>query len=87
MRGPVDAGGQEATMVATSSFTQQQAPCGRTVDGETYQDRDEETLLTQEVDYACGCRTIRHEYHDGSVSQKIIRHDGHVLVDELLSAE
>ena len=75
-------------MAATStSFTQQQAPCGRTVDGATYQDRDEETVLTLEIDYACGCRTIRHEYHDGSVSQKVIRHDGHVLVDELLSAE
>lgn len=75
-------------MVATNtSFTQQLAPCGRLADGETYQDRDEETVLTLEVDYACGCRTIRHEYHDGSVSQKVIRHDGHVLVDELLSAE
>ncbi len=58
-------------MVATNtSFTQQQAPCGRFVDGETYQDRDEETLLTLEVDFACGCRTIHHEYHDGSVSRK-----------------
>jgi membrane-bound inhibitor of C-type lysozyme len=75
-------------MSATStSFNSQQAPCGRIVDGESYQDRDEETLLTQEMDYACGCRTIRHEYHDGSVSQKVIRHDGTVLVDELLSAE
>jgi hypothetical protein len=75
-------------VVATNtSFTQQKAPCGRIVDGETYQDRDEETLLTLEVDYACGCRTIRHEYHDGSVSQKVIRHDGRVLVDELDSAE
>jgi membrane-bound inhibitor of C-type lysozyme len=75
-------------MVATNtSFTRQQAPCGRIVDGETYQDRDEETVLTREVDYACGCRSIRHEYHDGSVSEKVIRHDGTVLVDELLSAE
>ena len=74
-------------MVATTSFTQVQAPCGRLVDGETYQDRDEETLLTLEVEFACGCRSLRHEYHDGSVSQKIIRHDGHVLVDEMFSAE
>ena len=75
-------------MVATNtSFTQQQAPCGWFVDGETYQDLDEETLLTLEVDFVCGCKSIRHEYHDGSVSQKIIRHDGHVLVDELDSAE
>lgn len=74
-------------MVATYSFSRQQAPCGRIVGGETYQDSDDETVLTQEFDYACGCRTIRHEYHDGSVSQKVIRHDGAVLVDELLSAE
>ena len=73
-------------MVATG-FKAQQAPCGRIVDGEVYQDRDDETLLTLEFDFACGCRTIRHEYHDGSLSQKVIRHDGHVLVDEMLSAE
>jgi hypothetical protein len=75
-------------MVGTkTSFTQQQAPCGRLVNGETYQDRDEETVLTLEVDYSCGCRTVHHEYHDGSVSRKVVRHDGHVLVDELFSAE
>ena len=72
---------------ASTTFHSQQAPCGRIVDGESYQDRDEETLLTQEMDYACGCRTIRHEYHDGSVSQKVVRHDGVVLVDERLWAE
>lgn len=75
-------------MVATKTrFAPQQAPCGRLVEGETYQDRDEETLLTLEVDFACGCRTIRHEYHDGSVSERVVLHDGHVVVDELLSAE
>ena len=75
-------------MAATkAAFAQQHAPCGRVVDGETYQDRDDETVLTLEVDYACGCRSIRHEYHDGSVSEKVIRHDGHVVVDELLWAE
>ena len=73
--------------VTSSSFNSQQAPCGRIVDGENYQDRDDETLLTQEMDYACGCRTIRHEYHDGSMSQKVVRHDGIVLVDERLWAE
>ncbi len=75
-------------MPATSTrFKSQQAPCGRIVDGETYEDQDPETLLTQEVDFACGCRCIRHEYHDGTLSRRIVRHDGHVLVDELLSAE
>ena len=75
-------------MAATNTgFKDQQAPCGRIVDGESYEDRDPETLLTLELDYACGCRSIRHEYHDGSVSQKVVRHDGTVLMDELLSAE
>ncbi|HUF28189.1 MAG TPA: hypothetical protein VMM18_14530 [Gemmatimonadaceae bacterium] len=75
-------------MTASSTrFTSQQAPCGRIVDGEAYEDRDEETLLTRELDYVCGCRSIDHEYHDGSVSRRVIRHDGTVLVDELLSAE
>ena len=52
-----------------------------------YRDNDDEVIVTHEVDYACGCRTINHEYHDGSVSRKVVRHDGHVLVDELLCAE
>jgi hypothetical protein len=71
----------------SSSFTTRQAPCGRLVGGESYEDRDDETVLTEETDFACGCRTIRHEYHDGSVSQKVVRHDGVVLIDELLSHE
>jgi len=70
-----------------TGFKGQQAPCGRIVDGESYQDRDDDALLTEEVDYACGCRSIRHEYHDGCMSRKVVRHDGTVLVDELLSAE
>ena len=72
-------------MVATG-FKAQQAPCGRVEDGEVYQDRDEETVLTLEFDFACGCRTIRHEYHDGSVSRRIVRHDGKLLSDEIRSA-
>jgi hypothetical protein len=63
------------------------APCGRLVDAERYQDQDEDVVITLEVDYACGCCSIQHEYHDGSVSRRIVRHDGTVLVDELLSAE
>jgi hypothetical protein len=71
----------------SSSFSTQLAPCGRVVSGESYEDRDDETVLTEEVDFACGCRTIRHDYHDGSMSRKVIRHDGRVLVDEFLGAE
>ena len=71
----------------SSSFKSHQAPCGRIVDGETFEDLDQETLLTEEQDYACGCRSIRHEYHDGTVSRRVVRHDGTVLVDEMFAAE
>ena len=36
-------------MNATGSFKGQQAPCGRIVDGETYQDQDDEVVVTQET--------------------------------------
>ena len=74
-------------MNANGRFNDLQAPCGRIVDGERYEDHDDEVVVTQETFYACGCQTIQHEYHDGSVSRRIVRHDGHVLVDELISAE
>lgn len=67
-------------------FTSERAPCGRIVDGERRQDQDEECLLSDELFHACGCRILRHEYHDGGVSNKVIRHDGAVLVDELIAA-
>jgi hypothetical protein len=75
-------------MVATTTgFKGQKAPCGRIVDGETHQEQDGQGLVINDHFYACGCRAIRHEYHDGSMSQNVVRHDGKVLVDELLSAE
>ena len=71
-------------MVATSTrFQSQQAPCGRIVDGEHYQDQDEQCLITDELLFDCGCRVIQHEYHDGAVSRRVVRHDGKVLDDEL----
>jgi hypothetical protein len=73
-------------MSATSTrFQNEQAPCGRFVDGEHFQDGDEEALVTNHLHYDCGCRSIRHEYHDGNVSRKVIRHDGIVLVDEFVT--
>jgi membrane-bound inhibitor of C-type lysozyme len=68
-------------------FMSQQAPCGRIVESERYEDHDDEVVMTQEVDYQCGCRTVQREYHDGTVSRKVVLHDGRVLVDEILSAE
>ena len=73
-------------MAATiTRFQSERAPCGRSVDGEHYQDQDEDGLVTDNWHYACGCRSIRHDYHDGSVERKLVRHDGKVLVDELFS--
>ncbi len=74
-------------MNPNGSFKGQQAPCGRLVDGDLYEDHDDDVVLTQETLYACGCQSIQHEYHDGSVSRKVVRHDGKLLVDEMLSAQ
>ena len=74
-------------MDTSGIFKGRPAPCGRIVDGESFRDHDGEVVVTQETDFACGCRSIQHEYHDGTVSRKVIRRDGRVLVDELLAAE
>lgn len=74
-------------MNANGSFNGMQAPCGRIVDGETYEDHDDEVVLTRETFYSCGCQSLQHEYHDGSVARTVVRHDGHVLIDEIDSAE
>ncbi len=74
-------------MNPNGSFKGQQAPCGRLVDGDLYEDHDDDVVLTQKTLYACGCQSIQHEYHDGSVSRKVVRHDGKLLVDEMLSAQ
>ena len=72
-------------MAATSTaFKNERAPCGRLVDGEHFQDPVEEGMVTDNWYYACGCRIIRHEYHDGSVCRHVTRHDGKALVDEYL---
>ena len=71
-------------MKATNSGVQKQpAPCGRVVDVEYVEDRDEDCLVTEEFIYSCGCRIIGHEYHDGTVSRRVVRHDGKVLTEQL----
>ena len=75
-------------MTATvSRFEGRLAPCGTSRDGESFVTEDHQGLITEELQFACGCRSIDHEYHDGSISRKVIRHDGKVLVDELLGKE
>ena len=71
-------------MNTTGTVKGLQAPCGSIVDGETYEDQDDEVVLTRETFYSCGCQSFQHEYHDGSISRKIVRHDGRVLIDENL---
>lgn len=63
-------------------FTKERAPCGRVVDGDRSQEDDFEGLRFDDLRYACGCRESRHEFHDGSVRIRTVRHDGKVLLDE-----
>jgi hypothetical protein len=72
-------------MNENGSFVSQKAPCGRSVGGHRYEDHDDEVVVTRETVFDCGCKSIQHEYHDGSVSWKVVRHDGRVLTDELLA--
>jgi hypothetical protein len=70
-------------MVGTRTrFTHEQAPCGKTVDGDHYRDDDEEGLVIRDEYYDCGCRRIRHEYHDGSIQTTAIRHDGATVKEQ-----
>jgi hypothetical protein len=70
-------------MTGTSThFTKERAPCGRLVDGDHSREGDSEGLRFDDTTYRCGCRRIRHEFHDGSVQIRTIRHDGKVLSDE-----
>ena len=74
-------------MNANGSFKGQQAPCGRIVDGESYEDHDDEVVVTQEIDLCVRMPEHPARVPRRRVSRRIVRHDGHVLVDELLSAE
>ena len=64
------------------SFSDEQAPCGKTVGGDHYLDDDDDGLVIRDEYYACGCRRIRHEYHDGSIQVRAIRHDGKPVKDQ-----
>ncbi len=71
----------------TTRFTNEKAPCGQVVGRERFRDWDDECVLRDELLYDCGHRSIRHEYHDGSVSRSVVRHDGTVLEDELIGGQ
>jgi hypothetical protein len=70
-------------MVGTRThLSRQRAPCGKLVDSDRHQEADDTGLVIDDLTYACGCRGIRHEFHDGSVRFRTVRHDGKVLLDE-----
>jgi|GEM_PF-920541 len=72
-------------MVGTrSEFDPEPAPCGKTVGGMSYFDSNGEGFIAFDLHYACGCRRIRRDYHDGTVTTREIRHGrrGKVLHDE-----
>jgi hypothetical protein len=65
-----------------TGFTGQQAPCGKIVNGAHIEDSDDQGLVVHGEYYECGCRQIRHEYHDGGVGTRSIRHDGHKVKEQ-----
>lgn len=69
-------------MATTTRFRKELAPCGRVTEGDHYRDQDDDGLIIDRMSYACGCRSTRHEYHDGSISRRVIRHDGNVILNE-----
>ncbi|RJL34610.1 hypothetical protein D5H75_06200 [Bailinhaonella thermotolerans] len=52
------------------------------VAGEYYRDGDEHGLRIRDSFFECGCRVIRHEFHDGSCHERAVRHDGRVVKDQ-----
>ena len=63
------------------------APCRRVVGGVRYRDEDDDGMRVEHVHYACGCQTSRDVFHDGSVTHRVVHHNGKVLVHEEFRGE
>lgn len=63
-------------------FTAEDAPCGKLVTGRRRRDIDNHGLILENLTYACGCRYMYYQFHDGSGRARLVRHDGRVLMDE-----
>jgi hypothetical protein len=75
-------------MTATvSRFEARRAPCGTSRDGESFVTEDHQGLITEELQFSCGCRIAKEEFHDGSVHRMVVNHHGKVLTDEELRGE
>jgi hypothetical protein len=59
-----------------TSFEGERAPCGRLVRADRSEVDDEDGLVMALTVYACGCRSLHREFHDGSFQRQVIRHDG-----------
>jgi len=56
-------------------------------DGESFVTEDQQGLMTEDLQFTCGCRESKEEFHDGSVHRQIVNHRGRVLVDEEFRGE
>ena len=70
-----------------TGFLGGKAPCGRIVGGKRHREEDDDCLLTDIREFECGCRIIRHEFHDGSIRRHAVRCDGKVVEDESSSED
>ena len=63
--------------------TGEKSPCGRKVDARHLYEQDDQGLVIDDTDWACGCRRSRREYHDGCMRLTVVRHNGKILEDAL----
>jgi hypothetical protein len=70
-----------------SRFEAAPAPCGQRCAGERVATEDLQGLFTEDLQFDCGCRTTREEFHDGSVHRMVVNHRHRVLVDEEFRGE
>lgn len=70
-------------MTTSTPIRQEQAPCGRTVDGKRVRDADDDGgFVVERTTYACGCYITVRQFHDGGIQQQVVDHHGRVRSDE-----
>ena len=45
---------------------------GKRPDGEQFVTEDQQGLVTEDLRFACGCRSTKEEFHDGSVHRMVV---------------
>ena len=74
-------------MATRTNFVGEVAPCGQTIDGVRYSERDDDGLVVEHLHFTCGCQNLRDDFHDGSTRRRLVHHNGKVLLDEELRGE